>query len=77
MKVYEEISISEFEFWSGACRNANELTSDELDSIESELACEYPEGISDTELNDLFWFDFEYICNIIGLTESEVDERED
>jgi len=66
MKLYKEESISNFEFWSGAKDNADKLTSAELDQIESILEDTYPDGMSETELNDLFWFEFETVAEWIG-----------
>ena len=69
MKLYKEESISNFEFWSGAKDRAENLTSQELDQIESILEDLYPDGMSDTQLNDLFWFDFETVLEWIGKEE--------
>lgn len=66
MKIYSEESLSSFDFWSGARDNASKLTDDQFDKIEMELENEYPDGIGATELNDLFWFDFEYVCQLCG-----------
>ena len=74
MKVYSEIDLSGFEFWCGAKNNAAMLTNQELDQIGDILADTYPEGMSETEINDLFWFDFAYICEMIGL---QYDEEKD
>ena len=77
MKIYSEQPLSEFRFWSGGAEHASYLTDEELDRIESQLTAElYPKGLSDTELNDLFWFEFEFLCGLIGLNEEEVCERE-
>lgn len=77
MKIYKEESLSDFEFWSGARDNAKYLTDDEFDRIEVELECQYPDGMSETEVNDLFWFDFDWVCSLIGETEDSVLSRED
>ena len=37
MKVYEEISLKDFEFWSGAIQTVKYLTDDEMDAIEENL----------------------------------------
>lgn len=67
MTIKTEQSLRNFEFWSGAKANAGMMTAEELDSVESALEELYPEGMTDTEINDLFWFDFEYVCELIGL----------
>jgi hypothetical protein len=66
MKLYSELSLSSFEFWSGAKDNAEQLTDKELDEIEVMLEDTNPDGMSETELNDLFWFDFETVVEWIG-----------
>ena len=75
MTIKTEQSLKNFEFWSGAKANAEMMTAEELDSVENELEAMYPEGMTDTEINDLFWFDFEYVCDLIGLEyDAEKDE---
>ncbi len=69
MKIHKEESLNNFEFWSGAKDRANKLTSRELDQIEAILEDLYPDGMSETELNDLFWFDFETVLEWIGKEE--------
>lgn len=69
MKINSEKSLSNFEFWSGAKDRAEKLTSEELDQIESILDDLYPDGMDETELNDLFWFDFETVLEWIGKEE--------
>ena len=71
MKLYSEKSLSGFEFWSGAKDNAEKLTSKQMDQIESTLEDVYPDGLSETELNDLFWFDFETVAEWIGMSVCE------
>ena len=68
MTIKTEQSLRNFEFWSGAKANAGLLTDEELDRIEAELEYLYPDGMTDTEINDLFWFDFEWVCEVLGLT---------
>lgn len=76
MKIYREESLSGFEFWSGAKDFAEKLTDNEFDQIEDNLTELYPDGMDKTELNDLFWFEPETICDWLGLDYDEVMERE-
>lgn len=76
MKIYTEQSLRNFEFWSGAKDRVKYLTWSELDTIESMFEELYPDGMSDTQINDTFWFDFEWICEMLGTTEDEVFERD-
>lgn len=67
MKIYREESLSNFEFWSGAISNAEEFTLEELDRIGDMLEAENPDGMDETEINDLMWFEPEYLASLIGL----------
>lgn len=71
MKIYIEKSLSDFEFWSGARQTAELLTVEELDSIESTLEEIYPEGIDETQLNDIFWFEDDFIAECLGYDDFE------
>ncbi len=66
MKIYTEKSITDFEFWSGAKDTVSYLTDTELCIIEREIEELYPEGIGETELNDLFWFEDDTIAQWLG-----------
>jgi len=71
MKIYTEENLSNFKFWNEAKENANKLTDPELDQIEAELENQYPDGMEDTQLNDLFWFDFETVLEWISKEECQ------
>lgn len=79
MKIYTETSLRHFDFWSGAIDTANHLTAEQLDEIETQLEDLNPDGMSETEINDLFWFEEDYIAEMLGfgswdeLLESEED----
>lgn len=75
MTIKTEQSLRNFEFWSGAKGRAEMMTCEELDSVENALEELYPDGMTDTEINDLFWFDFDYVCELIGL-EYDVEKDE-
>jgi hypothetical protein len=66
MKITTETSLNNFEFWASAKHNASLLTSNQLDAIESTLDELYPDGMSDTALNDLFWHEFDTVLSWIG-----------
>lgn len=77
MRIYKEESLSNFEFWSGAKDFANKLTEEEFNQIEAAFADIYPDGMDETQINDIFWFKSEWICNdILGVEYEEVMERE-
>ncbi len=68
MKIYRDENLSNFEFWSGAISNAEEFTLEELDRISEELeATDEGDGYEETQINDLMWFEPEYLASLIGL----------
>ena len=71
MKIIEEKSLKDFEFWSGACSTVKYLTDEEMDTIESMLEEIYPDGMTDTEINDFFWFDDDTIADWLGYSSFE------
>ena len=58
-------SLTNFDFWSGA--KDHEFTNSELKELENSLEDFYPEGTTETTINDLFWFEEEFLCGCIGL----------
>ena len=74
MKIYSEINIADFKAWSGAINTLDRIIAeDKCDELESILEDLYPDGISETELNDLLWFDDETVFGWLGIrTESEI-----
>ena len=76
MEYIVEKNLWNFEFWSGAKANAEKLTSDEMEKVESMLPDIFGKIPTETEINDLFWFDFESICDWLGLDPDEVENRE-
>ena len=58
MKVFSEISLVSFDFWSGAKDNAKQLTYEEMEQLDYILEDIFPDGCTDTQLNDLFWLVF-------------------
>ena len=66
MLIMEEKRLCDFEFWSGARYVANKLSVEELDEIEAVIEDLEPEGVDAVWLNDLFWFEPDYIASILG-----------
>ncbi len=63
--INNNTSLTNFNFWGGA--KQHEFTYNELNEIENVLKDIYPEGMEETQINDLFWFEEETICEWIGL----------
>ena len=71
MKIYAETSLNNFEFWSGACDRVKYLTYNELDQIEAILEEIYPDGVDETTINDIFWFEEDTIAEWLGYNDFE------
>lgn len=80
MKIYKEDSLSNFEWWSGAVTTADriweEQGSEGFDQLEAILEDLYPDGIDETDLNDLLWFDADTVYEWLGI-EDEEDEKDE
>jgi hypothetical protein len=77
MKVYAEKRLVDFEFWSGALDRVKYLTYNELEQIESILEELYPDGMSETQINDIFWFEEDWIAEMLGYEDFEAIMRRD
>lgn len=70
-----EESLSGFEFWGQARDNAREFSDEQLDQLEnliSDMFCDdYP---TDTEINDLFAYDSDYLKELLGWKKTQDGE---
>lgn len=66
MKIYKDYYLHDVNFWGGAKDNIKYLTKDDFTVVELELEEMYPDGIEETELNDLFRFDIDEVAIILG-----------
>jgi hypothetical protein len=73
MKITRELDLLNFEFWSGA--KDHSFTYSELTELENSLEDLYPDGTTETTINDLFWFEDEFLCECIGLDFEEYEQR--
>ena len=77
MKLYRELDLTNFELWSGAVDTYNRIyNEDKLDELENLLEELYPDGIDETHLNDLLWFESDWLYECLGISEEEEEEEE-
>lgn len=69
MRYYVEQSLNHFEFWGGARAVAGTLTIEQLEQIEGIL--EDCGELSETDINDLFWFEPDRIAEWVGYDDFE------
>lgn len=77
MKITYELDLNTFEAWSGGEDTLNRIIENGLvNEFEAILEECYPDGMSETQLNDLLRFDSEWIYETLGLeTESSLKEK--
>lgn len=71
MKIYAEKSLRNFNFWAGAADVVKYLTYEEIDTIENILEEMYPDGMTETAINDFFWFENDTIAEWLGYSDFE------
>ena len=68
----DNLTLREFKAWSGAKDTQetilNEGKGEEFDSLIEEL---YPDGINETHLNDLLWFEEDWLYEMLGIADEE------
>lgn len=73
MTIKTETNLRNFKAWSGAIDTKKIILDagleEEFEILIDEL---YPEGLTDTQLNDLLWFEADWILENLGV---EVEEN--
>ena len=69
-------SLLNFDFWGGAIYTVTHMTSEQLEQVEDflEIDCE-GEYYTETEINDLFWFEPDLIAEWLGFESFEDLEK--
>ena len=72
MKISKEINLKDFEAWNGAVDTLKRLEAiDKTDIIENYIeemqSC--GQEFTETDVNDFLWFEVEFICELIGMSE--------
>lgn len=70
-----EKPLSQFEFWSGAKERTDHLTIEQFDRLDYLMPEVLGENPTDTAINDLFWFENDYIAQLLGFKNWEALER--
>ena len=82
MTITYELDLNSFQAWSGAKDTLERIQREgkcaELENVLEEL---YPDGMTETELNDLLWFESETAYEWLGIRsegqiEKEIEEAE-
>lgn len=69
MKLYTETDLHGFTAWSGAVEMQNKILAEgKADDFEALIDELYPDGLSETQLNDILWFEDEWLAEALDLT---------
>lgn len=68
MRIITETSLENFEAWSGGADTLNTLIEKDLcETLEYHIENDiFPNGCTDTELNDFLWFEDNFIAELLG-----------
>lgn len=82
MKIYKEVSLEEFEAWSGAVdtmetlRKLNRKTDEDVfHTLEAYIEDSTDDGCYETFVNDFLWFDTDVIADWLGYADWEELEK--
>ena len=77
MGLYSETNIRDFNAWSGAIGTQDRIIAEgkanAFDNMMDEL---YPDGMTDTEYNDILWFESDWIFETLGIRSESMIEDE-
>ena len=74
LKIYVDTTAN-YKPWSGAVSTYETIAEeDKLDDLDFLLEELYPEGISEGQLNDILWFESDWLFENLGIKEDEEDE---
>ena len=77
MTITYELNLNSFQAWSGAKDTLERIRREgKCAELENELEELYPDGMTETELNDLLWFDSESVYEWLGIRSEEQIEKE-
>ena len=72
MKTFKHTSLEYFSAWSGAIETQEAILAankgEEFDNLIEE---QYPDGLSETQLNDILWFEEDWLFEMLGIDQDE------
>ena len=83
MTICYELDLNSFEAWSGAKSTLERIQSEgKCAALEAILEDLYPDGMTETQLNDLLWFESEQVYEWLGMRteeqiQAEIDETQE
>lgn len=77
MRITYDIDLENFETWSGASATLEKIINEgKCEELETALEEMYPDGMDETQLNDILWFESDWCYEVCGIrTEEEIEEE--
>ena len=76
MKIISEKNLRDFDAWYGAKKTKKLiLDTGKEEEFEELIEEKYPDGITDTKLNLMLWYDADWILRALGIEEEEEEEE--
>ena len=76
MKIISEKNLRDFDAWCGAKKTKKLiLDAGKEEEFEELIEEKYPDGITDTKLNLMLWYDADWILRALGIEEEEEEEE--
>ena len=66
MVVIKNVSLKDFEAWSGGAQTLEYLTDKEIIEVEAMINDIFPNGATETQINDFLWFEDDMIAEWLG-----------
>ena len=79
MRIYKDVDYKDFDFWGGAKGTVKYLTDTEGQQVFDWLEADGQwQPLSETEVNDFFWFETDTIADLLGYEDwnALMDDRE-
>lgn len=74
--MYMKVEISNYSPWAGAVDTYNAIEkADKLDDLWAYLEEIFPDYPTETEINDMLWFDPEMVFEALGMDDPEEEEE--
>lgn len=78
MRIYKDFDFDNFTPWSGAIETYNRIAAEgKGEALEAILDDIYPDGMTETELNDLLWFEPNTVFEWLGISDEEEEPEEE
>jgi hypothetical protein len=78
MIITTELDLKNFAAWSGAVDTKNViLENNKAQHFELLMEELYPDGMTDTHLNDILWFEEDWIFEMLGINQDEEEDEEE